>query len=326
MKDYEKRITDNSQLKRLNTEGGGSSQLATHNSQLTTNKGMRKSLFLFYFLVFYAISQIVWWGMLLMELEPLRKGMVIGEGFIFMTIFLVGAIKLKKAFMHEHKTHQQQHNFLLSVTHELKSPLASIKLYIQTILKRDLNKDQRDQFLANSLKDIERLDDLVENVLIATKLESVGKSIPKERFDFSELTNRIADRLQVHSCTSQIIKTDVQPEIFYVGDKFAITSVITNLIENAIKYSPPCAHVNVKLYQNEEKQIRFSVSDLGTGIGDEEKKRIFNKFYRVGSEDTRKTKGTGLGLYIVKSVLDKHNAQIKVLNNTPTGSTFDITF
>lgn len=287
---------------------------------------MRKPLFLFYFLVFYAIAQIVWWGMLLMELEPLRKGMVIGEGFIFMTIFLIGAIKLKRAFVHEHKTHKQQHNFLLSVTHELKSPLASIKLYIQTILKRDLNKAQRDQFLANSLKDIERLDDLVENVLIATKLESIGKSVPKEEFDFSDLTNHIADRLQVHSCTSQIIKTDIQSGISYIGDKFAITSVITNLIENAIKYSPPCAHVNVKLYKNENSQIRFSVADLGIGINDDEKKRIFNKFYRVGSEDTRKTKGTGLGLYIVKSVLDKHNAQIRVLNNTPSGSIFDVTF
>jgi len=287
---------------------------------------MRKPLFLFYFLVFYAVAQIIWWGMLLMQLEPLRKGMVIGEGLIFMTVFLIGAIKLKKAFEHEHKAHKQQHNFLLSVTHELKSPLASIKLYVQTILKRDLDKEQREQFLKNSLKDIERLDDLVENVLLATKLERIGKSVPKEEFDFSELTSRIADRLQVHSCTSQIIKTEIQEDIHYVGDKFAITSVVTNLIENAIKYSPPCAHVQVKLHQNESGQIRFSVADLGIGIHDEEKKRIFNKFYRVGSEDTRKTKGTGLGLYIVKSVLDKHNAQIKVLNNTPTGSIFDVTF
>lgn len=287
---------------------------------------MRKSLFLFYFLVFYAVAQIIWWGILLIDAEPLRRGMIISEGFIFMTIFLVGAVKLKKAFVHEHKTHKQQHNFLLSVTHELKSPLASIKLYIQTILKRELNKEQREQFLSNSLKDIERLDDLVENVLLATKLENVGKTVPKESFDFSELTCRITDRLQVHSCTSQIIKTDIDPDIHYVGDKFAITSVITNLVENAIKYSPPCAHVNVKLYKNDRNQIRFSVADLGVGINDEEKKRIFNKFYRVGSEDTRKTKGTGLGLYIVKSVLDKHNAQIKVLNNTPTGSIFDVTF
>lgn len=287
---------------------------------------MRKPLFLFYFLMFYAIAQIFWWGVLLMRIEPMRQGMVIGEGLIFMTVFLLGALKLKKAFEHEHKAHKQQHNFLLSVTHELKSPLASIKLYIQTILKRDLNKEQREQFLANSLKDIERLDDLVENVLLATKLERIGKSIPKEEFDFSELTNRIADRLQVHSCTSQIIKADIQPNISYTGDKFAITSVVTNLIENAVKYSPPCAHVNVKLHKNEAGQIRLSVADLGTGIHDEEKKRIFNKFYRVGNEDTRKTKGTGLGLYIVKSVLDKHNAQIKVLNNTPTGSIFDVTF
>jgi Osmosensitive K+ channel histidine kinase len=117
----------------------------------------------------------------------------------------------------------------------------------------------------------------------------------------------------------------LEADIIIHGDKFAISNVVTNLIENAIKYSPACAMVDVKLY-TETNKIIFSVADHGIGISDEEKKLIFNKFYRVGSEATRKTKGTGLGLYIVKTVLQKHDATIKVKDNTPKGSIFEVTF
>ncbi|MGJ1431633.1 sensor histidine kinase [Sphingobacterium spiritivorum] len=286
---------------------------------------MRKTLFLFYFLVFYAISQLIWWGIMLVKYEPQRKSMIIGEGMFFLLIFLWGVLRLKNNFKREHKIHQQQQNFLLAITHELKSPLASVKLYIQTILKRDLDKEQQQMFLQNSLKDIERLDDLVENVLLTTKLENRSYNLPKEEFNLTEMVESIVDRLQKNSCRSQIIKPDLDADVRIVADKFAITNVVTNLIENAIKYSPPCASVFVRLKRESGKLI-FSVTDHGIGIPDEEKKNIFNKFYRVGNESTRKTKGTGLGLYIVKTVLQKHNASIKVKDNTPSGSIFEVTF
>ncbi|WP_293914596.1 MULTISPECIES: sensor histidine kinase [unclassified Sphingobacterium] len=286
---------------------------------------MRKTLFLFYFLVFYAISQLIWWGIMLVKYEPQRKSMIIGEGMFFLLIFLWGVLRLKNNFKREHKIHQQQQNFLLAITHELKSPLASVKLYIQTILKRDLDKEQQQMFLQNSLKDIERLDDLVENVLLTTKLENRSYNLPKEEFNLTEMVESIVDRLQKNSCRSQIIKPDLDVDVRIVADKFAITNVVTNLIENAIKYSPPCASVFVRLKRESGKLI-FSVTDHGIGIPDEEKKNIFNKFYRVGNESTRKTKGTGLGLYIVKTVLQKHNASIKVKDNTPSGSIFEVTF
>src|SRR5690606_37712011 len=174
---------------------------------------MRKSLVLFYFLVFYATAQLVWWGVLLIEAQPHRMAMIVGEGIFFMLIFVVGALKLKKAFVREHRIQKQQQNFLLAVTHELKSPLASIKLAIQTILKRDLDKAKREQLLSNSLKDIERLDDLVGNVLIATKLENIQRNFPKEHINFTELVEQVAGRLQIHSCTSQIIKAELEPDI-----------------------------------------------------------------------------------------------------------------
>lgn len=286
---------------------------------------MRKPLVLFYFLVFYATAQLVWWGVLLIEAQPHRKVMIIGEGIFFMLIFVVGALKLKRTFVREHKIQQQQQNFLLAVTHELKSPLASIKLAIQTILKRNLSEEQRNQFLSNSLKDIERLDDLVGNVLIATKLENLRYNFPKEDIDLSELVKNVAGRLQIHSCTTQVIKTELEPGLQIEGDRFAITNVVTNLIENAVKYSPPCAHVSVKVAQDNGNVV-FSVADHGIGIADNEKKLIFNKFYRVGNEDTRKTKGTGLGLYIVKTVLERHRAHISMKDNTPSGSVFEVMF
>lgn len=286
---------------------------------------MRKTLIWFYFLLFYAAAQIVWWGILLVRAENGHSAMIIGEGVFFMIIFVVGATRLKRAFVREHKMQTQQQNFLLAVTHELKSPLASIKLYIQTILKRDLDEAQRKQFLSNSLKDIERLDDLVENVLIATKLDGIRPNFPKEDINLSELIEQVANRLQVHTCSTHVIKTDLEPDVHIKADKFALTNVVTNLIENAVKYSPPCGDVNVSLARS-NGHITFQVADHGIGISDQEKKRIFNKFYRVGQEDTRKTKGTGLGLYIVKTVLEKHNARIAVKDNDPKGSIFEVTF
>lgn len=286
---------------------------------------MRKPLVIFNFLIIYAFAQLVWWGVLLVKAEPQRMGMILGEAAVFFMIFMVGAYKLHKALNKERKLHTQQNNFLLSVTHELKSPLASIKLYLQTILKRDLDLQKQQYFIKNSLKDIERLDDLVENMLIATKIDNKSYSFPKEEFNFSELVEKIAERLKVHSCSSQVISTDVQRNVKLKGDRFALTSVVTNLIENAVKYSPPCAEVLVKVFSN-NGIVHFIVADQGIGISDPEKSRIFEKFYRVGSEDTRKTKGTGLGLFIVKQVLDKHQATIKVKNNHPSGTVFEVIF
>ena len=122
-----------------------------------------------------------------------------------------------------------------------------------------------------------------------------------------------------------IINAEIEPKIEISGDKFALTSVVTNLIENAVKYSKPCQTVDVKLFSR-DGQVHFQVADHGIGIADDEKSRIFNRFYRVGSEETRNTKGTGLGLYIVKQVLDKHEASIRVKDNRPEGSIFEVVF
>lgn len=252
--------------------------------------------------------------------------MVMGEGSVFLFLLCVGAYFLHQSIKKEDLLREQQQNFLLSVTHELKSPLAAIKLSLQTIVKRDLDKARQTSLLNNSLKDIERLDDLVENMLLATKIENRSYSFPKEEFDFSELVTKITDRLQIHSCgCEQVINPVIQPNVKITGDSFTLSSVVTNLVENAVKYSGPCAEVGVELAMRDGHPF-LSVSDKGPGIPDAEKMLIFDKFYRVGEENTRKAKGTGLGLFIVKEVLQKHDADISVRDNVPQGTIFEITF
>lgn len=287
---------------------------------------MKKSILIFYFLLLYAMLEMFWWGTVMIQLQPQRMAMVMGEGAVFLFLLCVGAYFIHASIKKEDKLHEQQQNFLLSVTHELKSPLAAIKLSIETIVKRTLDKEQQAKLLKNSLKDIERLDDLVENMLLATKIESRTYSFPKEEFDFSDLVTKITDRLQVHSCGyEQNIKTNIEDGINILGDKFALSSVVTNLVENAVKYSGPCAEVAVQLCQNGGKPF-LTVSDKGPGIPDDEKMLIFDKFYRVGDENVRKSKGTGLGLFIVKEVLQNHDADISVKDNTPQGAIFEVTF
>jgi signal transduction histidine kinase len=288
---------------------------------------MKRPFVIFYSLIIYAVAQLIWWGYMLLTPQPRRVDMVLGEGSMFILVFVVGAISLHKSIKKERTLHEQKKNFLLSVTHELKSPLASIKLLLQTIQKRDLTKQQVQDFIGKSLLDIERLDDMVENMLLASKIDNRSYTFPKAEFNLSVLVDNIVNRLQLNKCdlNEQLINAEIEPKIEITGDKFALTSVVTNLIENAIKYSGPCEVVDVKLYSKNNK-IFLQVADHGIGIDDAEKSRIFDKFYRVGSEDTRNTKGTGLGLYIVKEVLDKHEASIRVKDNNPTGSIFIVVF
>ncbi len=288
---------------------------------------MKRPFVIFYALIIYAVAELFWWGYMLVHLQPGRFGMIMGEGSVFILVFTVGAYNLHASINKERRLQEQKRNFLLSVTHELKSPLASIKLYMETIQKRKLEHSQIIDFAGKCLLDVDRLNDLVENMLLASKIENRSYTFPKEQFNLSTLVDSVVNRLQINKCdfSQQLINAEIEPKVEITGDKFALTSVITNLIENAVKYSQPCAEVNVKLFRK-DGQVYFMVADQGIGIADNEKSRIFDKFYRVGSEDTRNTKGTGLGLYIVKQVLDKHQASIRVKDNNPEGSVFEVVF
>lgn len=288
-------------------------------------KRFKKPITIFYFLVLYALAELTWWGYLLIASNAKRMPMILGEGSVFLIILLVGIYFFQRTIKKESEFHQQQQNFLLSVTHELKSPLAAIKLVLQTLVKRDLTKDKRDQLIGNSIEDVGRLDDLVENMLLATRIENNSYSYPKELFDFSELVKSIFDRAIITSENTRNFQQQIEENISIMGDRFALGSLINNIIENAIKYSPTSAAIQVQLYQQTNK-VFFIVADQGVGIPTSERQKIFQKFYRSGNELTRKNKGTGLGLFIVAQVAKNHQAKVLVSNNQPKGTIFEIIF
>lgn len=284
---------------------------------------MRRPLIIFYFLVIYALAELIWWGILLVRSEPGRSGMIIGEGAVFVLLLCVGVYRLHKAINEEAALHRQQKNFLLSVTHELKSPLASVKLYLQTILKRDLPPDKQREFLGNSLLDVERLHDLVENMLLATRIENRSYTFPKEKFDLSAMVEDNIRRARQNLQGKERLHAAIEPGIYLHGDKFALSLAVSNLLENALKYAPADTRVEVELRRQGTKAL-LRVADRGQGIPAGEKEKIFDKFYRIGNEETRRTKGTGLGLFIVKQVLENHQAGIAVKDNRPSGTVFEI--
>jgi len=286
---------------------------------------LRKPVTIFYILLIYALAELFWWGFLLVSTEPNRMKMIVGEGVIFVLILISGAVYFHSLLRKEHAMHKQQRNFLLSVTHELKSPLASIKLYLQTILKRDLDKEKREQFIRSSIDDIGRLDDLVENMLLASKIENRSYTFPKEQFDFSDLVHSLLERLTINVQGKRNLNIEIEDGIEIVGDRFSLGSMINNLLENAVKYSEDHTSIFVNL-KKDNGRIKLRVCDEGCGIPDAEHQKIFTKFYRSGNEMTRKTKGTGLGLFIVDQVVENHDASIHITNNLPKGTCFEIIF
>lgn len=249
--------------------------------------------------------------------------MILTESMVFCVILIFLVFKVKKSVEHEIKMSKQQQNFILSITHELKSPLSSIKLMAQTLKKHTLKEVDKDMLITNSLHEVDRLQNLVENVLLAAKIDNQSYGFLKRKLNLSDLTEALINSFRTSE--SLTINSDIQSDLIFNSDKSAMTSIIINLIENAIKYSENKGHVDVSLFQKEDK-IYFVVKDNGIGIVNEEKNKIFDKFYRVGNEDTRATKGTGLGLYIVKQLVLFHNGNISVKDNEPKGSIFEVVF
>ena len=254
-----------------------------------------------------------------------QRMMIIGEGAVFLLILIFGCYKIHSGIRKEILFNRQQRNFLLSITHELKSPLAGIKLSLETLINRKLDEMRQKKLLSNSMKDVERLRALVDNILMAARIENKSFSLANEEVNLSKLMNECVRMFNGSAGRNMQFKFAIEPGVFVKGDSTALMSVVINLIENAIKYSPAKSEISVALLANDEV-ARIFVRDTGIGITDEEKGKIFNKFYRVGNEDTRKAKGTGLGLYIVKELVDGHHGTIRVEDNEPQGTIFIVEF
>ncbi len=253
-----------------------------------------------------------------------KKYTILIEGLVFLIIIVLATYQLHTGIRSEIMLNRQQRNFLLSITHELKSPVASIRLGLETLLKRgNLDRDVQKKLLNNSLKDADRLQGLVENILMAAKIDNQSIELANDEVDFSKLVAETVNQMKDAVALGRVIDAYISPDIFITGDRMTLSSIVINLIENALKYSPANLPITVSLKAHNKTAI-LKVADLGIGIDDKEKSKIFRKFYRVGSEDTRKTKGTGLGLYLVKQLTELHKGSIRVSDNQPHGSIFTV--
>jgi signal transduction histidine kinase len=195
-------------------------------------------------------------------------------------------------------------------------------LVLETLLKRELPREQQSKLMNTAWFETDRLHMLVEDLLLSAKLETAYQPY-LEPLNLSELLQDLVYKLRLKYPAAAFhyrAKVD-NPNL--TADKSGLTSVALNLLENAVKYSPGSPHIDVRLEQL-NGSLLFEVADQGIGIPDKEKTQIFEKFYRVGNEEIRQTKGTGLGLYIVEQIVKAHHGAITVLNNEPKGTIFRI--
>jgi len=294
----------------------------------------KNQITVFYILVFYVIAQFTWWWYLIFKLNhalvPDKEfysriiWMISGEGLVFLILLLFGILAVKNAFKRQVKLAKREENFLLSVSHELKTPIASVQLFLQTLQKYDhLSEEEKQKIYSNSLKEVNRLDSIVSNILTARQIEGGESTLQKERIQLDQFILKRVEILKSTLAKNHTIQLDLNPIKTFI-DKLSFESILTNLIENSVKYSSKGSDIWVSLTST-HSQFVLTISDNGLGITDEEKKHIFNKFYRVQSDLTRNTKGTGLGLFIIKHLVNSHQGTIKLSDNNPKGLIIKIT-
>lgn len=254
-----------------------------------------------------------------------QEWMIMGESLVFVISLVIGVWLINQGYNRKIEAAQERRNFLLSITHELKSPIASIKLVLETFLKRKkLEPKHIHQLSNNALTETVRLNRLVNDLLMAARVENAYEPF-LETINLSQFLSDIIDRLRTKYPSVNFGLRQPKVPVMAKADRAALTSVAVNLLENAVKYGSDSPIVNTVLRHDETNQsIWLEFADNGIGIPDKDKSKIFERFYRVGNEDTRKTKGTGLGLYIVNQIIMAHRGTIAVTNNRPQGTIFTI--
>jgi K+-sensing histidine kinase KdpD len=307
----------------------------------------------FWFLLIYIVAALLWWFIALnnqnntmaaMRLAEMNKDEVaytqkiqqiisiqkrkttqyLGEGVAFLAVILIGAVFIYRATRKQIKFGAQQQNFMMAVTHELKTPIAITQLNLETIQKRNLDGEKQHKIINDSLLEVNRLNSLCNNILWAAQLDSGSHNNKKEEINLSDVVMGCVEDFEKRWGTEKF-KTKVAEGVYLHSDALMIQILMNNLVENALKYSSKQKQVYIELGQ-ENSNIFLRVKDEGIGIADDEKKKIFEKFYRSGSETTRRTKGTGLGLYLCHKIVKNHKGYLTVANNKPCGSIFTATF
>ena len=316
-------------------------------------KRLRLIFVVYWVLLTYIIAALVWWFIALNQqntqmadlatsqlkagdaqythdlndianLKKRKTAQYIGEGSIFLLLILSGAVFIYRMVRRQFKQGQQQQNFMMAITHELKTPIAITKLNLETLLKRKLEDNQQQRLLHNTIQEANRLNALCNNMLLASQIEGGAQNIIKEEINLSQLVTECTDDFILRH-PQRIFKKEIAADIFLNGDMLMLQMAVNNLVDNAIKYSTKETVVNIAL-QKQGSTVRLTIQDQGKGIDAAEKKKVFDKFYRIGNKATKEAKGTGLGLYLTKKIAQQHQALLFVTDNHPAGSNFTIEF
>lgn len=320
---------------------------------LTIKRKLALVTVVYWVLLVYMIAALVWWFIALqnqnslmanMRLVQLKKddpaylqkvsviddsqkrktAQYIGEGITFLALILIGAVFVFRAVRRQIKLAQQQQNFMMAITHELKTPIAITQLNLETLQKRQLQEDVQRKLISNTLQETSRLNTLCNNILLAAQLEAGLNASTKQEINFSEVVEGCVEDF-VNRYPNRNISSHINEGIYINGEEILLQMLVNNLLENASKYSLKEAVITIK-FTDEKNTIRLQILDEGIGIADFDKKNIFDKFYRAGDENVRTTKGTGLGLYLCKKIVEGHKGFISVTDNLPQGSIFSAVF
>jgi signal transduction histidine kinase len=240
-----------------------------------------------------------------------REGVLLFFGIVFFPLLIAGMVVNTIFLVREVRRSEQHDSFINAVTHELKTPVASIRLHLETLQRRDLPEPRKQEFYRLMLKDTDRLTDTVEQVLRAGRAGDKRAGREKVDVDFGQLVRdcveAIRSRYHLQSDVLRYEELAANGSAVHVrGSQEDLRTAVSNVLDNAVKYSGDHVDVEVRLQAADGKRVMLSVQDQGVGIPPEDLKRIFRRFYRITHRSLTQVKGTGLGLFIVKSIAKKH--------------------
>src|SRR6059058_601097 len=241
-----------------------------------------------------------------------REGVKVVLGIIFFGAIIAGIVLNTIFLVREVRRNEQHDSFINAVTHELKTPVASIRLYLQTLQSRELDEAKRREFYRIMLDDSDRLLNTIEQVLRAGATGSILRRSARVRLDLAQITSECVElaRTRFHLGPDALEYVEATRTAIVLGDSEELKAAVWNLIDNAVKYSQGDVKIRVELVEHPQtRRVAVRVSDNGVGISPAELKRIFKRFYRIPASMAVRTKGSGLGLFIVRSVARKHGGR-----------------
>lgn len=320
---------------------------------ILNTKNLKLITAVYWFLLVYVVAALVWWFISLekqnqqmtnyklqelklddvfyerksaqiLEEERRKTTQYVGEGVTFLVLILIAAVFVYRATRRQFRSSMQQQNFMMAITHELKTPIAVARLNLETLQRRKLDEQQQQRLLHVALQETNRLNTLCNNILLASQYDAGAYKLHKTEVDFSNVVRNSVKDFEDRFPKRQLTY-NIEENVVIFGEELLLQLLTNNLIENALKYSDVAAPVHIALQQNEH-MLELTVADNGPGIAENEKKKVFEKFYRIGNESTRNAKGTGLGLYLCSKISENHQANITIHNNKPKGSIFTVSF